>query len=508
MNRRTLLVAALSTSQAACETANQFGVVAGDAFSSSSPPYDSLPVIDLRRYGLDAAASGETNRAAFEQALAEAALNGGGVLQAPPGVFELDGTVTVNVSAVVIRGAGAATTWKFDPDYESVLFDFTGNGSSIWLCGITDCVFYSSNLVNKTAVRVTDGRSFLLQNVCIGHDHWPGPGSIGLHMRGRECLTVQGCQLICARPVLLDFNPNLATIHTDFFCFIDGICGSTEPTGIGVEIADGVNLSNIVWERFAFVLGKWAVKWADTRSPIGSYGVVFRDCRSEQASDATGYTLDLTSSAQRNQSVTVDGFVFDPGRNGLKLAGCDAVTLKSAQFNCGEGRTSLAIEFDSQTNLELINTTVQKGSSVELRNAVMVQGAPYNPAQTSITRSGRWRYDEGARISQRPAYGYNEAKVWQWSGTLGNNAALSTPVTRSAYACATVSATAYSSVGPIHCTGSAGWTRDGVTSKHGGSPNFVVGSSTGLRVVDGGSGLIVINTLGQPVELILDIVFR
>jgi hypothetical protein len=235
---------------------------------------------------------------------------------------------------------------------------------------------------------------------------------------------------------------------------------------------------------------------------------VFRDCRAEQASDPTGYTLELTTSSQRNQQVTIDGFVFDPGRNGLKLSKCDAVTLRNVQFNGGSGFTSLDIEFDSQTNLELINTTVQVGSSVALKNAVLIEGAPHNPMHTAITRSGRWRYDEGAVVSQKPAYGYNQANVWQWSGTLAAGAVLNTPVTRSAYSCATVTATAYAPVGPVHSTGTAGWTRDGVTTKHGGSANFVTDVSAGLRVVDGPSGLAIVNALGQPAELIVDIVFR
>jgi hypothetical protein len=515
VNRRTLLAAALTSSQAACEATQQFAPggdassLLGDSASSLlGDSFDALPTIDLRRFGLDAAASGATNRAAFEQALAEAALSGGGILQAPSGVFELDRTVTINTNGVLIRGAGSSTAWRFNPSYESVLFDFTRGTSSIWLCGVTDCVFYSSNLVNKTAVRVNDGRSFLLQNVCVGHGHWPGPGSVGLHTLGRECLTVSNWPMICARPVLIDVNQNDPTIHTDFFSFVNGVFGSTEQAGVAMEIADGVNLGNIVWERLAFVLGKWAVRWTDTTSRLASYGVVFRDCRSEQASDATGYTIELSSSAQRTQQLTIDGFIFDNARNGLKLSKCDAITLRNAQFNGGQGRTNLDIEFDSLTTLELTNTTVQAGSSVKLNKGVMIDGAPYNPTRTAMTRSGRWCYDESVPISQRPAYGYNEARVWQWSGSLATGAALSTPVTRSAYTCATVTATAYSEIGPVHCTGTAGWTRDGVTTKHGGSPNFVVDSLAGLRVADGGSGLIVINGLGRPVDLILDIVFR
>lgn len=472
--------------------------------------YEDLPVIDLRRYGLAAAAAGAVNRAALEQAMDVAAVLGGAILQAPPGTFTIDATVAFDVDNVHLRGCGRSTVWKFDPAGADVLFDFDRGASSVWFCGVSDCIFFSTNAVNKTAVRVRDAREFHYERIAIAQGSWQGSGSIGLHMLGREMLWYRDCFVLCARPVVIDINPNFATINTDFFRFENSQIGSTEVTGTAVELLNGVNYSNLKFEQVAFLLGKWCVKWIDTTSTINSYMLSFEDCRSEQATDATGYVIELTSTVQQQQNIDLRGMRFDNARNGLKVTKPQAISILNSTFDGGVGRTNLNIVFDSRSTLTLIESHLQVGSTVTLTNAVLAEGSSFNPAETVIPRNVVYRFDEGGTtVTHRPQYAMNSLKKWSWRGMLANGGTMNTPVTRAAYTCAFVKISAYAAVGPIHCGGAAIWTKNGAMTKVGGSANFVVAAvGVELRVLDGGSGLVIINVLGQDVSIAVDIEFE
>lgn len=467
-----------------------------------------LPIIDLRRYGLDAAASGATNRAALDSAINVASALGGAILQAPSGSFTIDATVAIDVNSILIRGVGRGTIWVFDPAGADVLFDFDQGGSSSEFCGIADCQFSSSNSSAKTAIRVDDARTFRVQNVLIAQGSWAGAASIGINVRGRELVYIRECQILCARPVVYGINPNHATIHTDFCVIEDGILGSTETTGACLEFEDGVNISNMVVSRIAFVLGKWGIKWVDTTSTIDSYALSIKDCRTEQATGATGYSIELNSTAQDIKQVLIEKFYFDPGRNGLKLRKAEDVTLRSSSFTGGSGVTNLDVTFQAATKLTLENTFVQLLSTATLTNSVLVEGAVHNAGFSLLPMDAKYRYDEGAVASQKPALGYNSRKKWSYQGTLANNGTLTTPITRASYTCARVDVSAYSATGPIHCGGAAVWTKDGTMTKIGGSANFVVAAvGVELRCLDGGSGLVIVNVLGQSITLVIDVEF-
>jgi hypothetical protein len=484
----------------------------GEVTAGVLPPnmqYSDLPIVDLRRYGMSASASGATNRAAIEAALDVAAVLGGAILQAPPGTLNIDATVTIDVDNVLIRGVGRATIWKFDPAGADVLFDFDRGASSIWFCGIESCQFSSANSIAKTAVRVRDGREFYYRGIVIAQGAWAGAASIGLQTLGREMLFYRDNFVLCARPVVIDVNPNFSTIHTDFYRFENSQIGSTETLGIAIEILNGVNYSHISFVSVAFLLGKWGVKWTDTTSTINSFGLLMDQCRWEQATDAAGYCIELTSTVQQQQQIDLRACYFDNARNGLKLTKPQAVSLLNCSLGGGVGRTNFNIVFDTRSTLSLIETHVQVGSTVTLTNALLAEGSSFNAAETVIPRNVVYRYDNGAVISQFPQYRMNSLKSWSWRGTLNNGATLSTPITQALYSNAFIKISGYSATGPIHVGGAAIWTKNGVMTKVGGSANFVVvPAGVELRVQDGGSGLVIINVLGQNISLAVDIEFE
>jgi hypothetical protein len=467
----------------------------------SNTEHPSLPVIDLRRYGLSDTASAATNSAAIEAAKEVANTLGGSILQAPPGVFTVAGNV-IDDNCIIIRGVGRGTVWRYDGS--DVCFDFDRGASSSEFCGVLDCQFYSANSNNKTAIRVDDARTFWVRNVLIAQGNWLGSSSIGINTRGRELVYIKECQILCARPIVLGVNPNYSTLHTDFFIIEDGILGSTETTGAAVECEDGVNISNLVHQRIAFVLGKWAFKWVDTTSTIDSYAIKFRDCRSEQASDATGFTIELNSTVQDHKQVLIEGFYFDPGRGGLKLRKPEDVTVRVSSFPGGGGVTNFDITFQSLTKLNLENTFVQALSTATLTNAVLVRGSYHTTAATSLPMDAEYIYDQAAVISQKPSLTYNSVKEWHYAGTLADDAILNLPI--SDVNGVTLAHVKVSAVGATqHEGGEVTFSQRGIKSLGGSSAFVLTNTDANLCVYDSGTDdMVVRNRLGETVVVLID----
>jgi hypothetical protein len=462
---------------------------------------------DLRRYGLKESATGEINRRAFEDGIAVAEQAGGAVLTAPSGDFTIDVTVTVDVDNVVIEGATiGATIWRFNPGSADVLFHFTRSASSVVRSGIRNCNFVSSNSNTKTAVRFDDARQCIFERIAINSGDWPGSGSIGLHTTGRDFIRFRDCDLECARPWLIGVNANSGNLHVDMFEIVGVQFATTETSGKNVEVETGVEFSNTRFVNCDFAGGKYGFFWDDTTSSIASFKLAFISCRTEQTTDDTGHSVYVASTAQNLQDLYFENFHFDPGMNGLYCRKVQRITLNNSTFVGGAGITNLDITFDSLTELRLHNTLVQTGSTVTLTNAVLVEATPFATSQSAIARNAVYRYDEAAVISQRTALGYNSKRIWAYTGTLANNGTLNTPITRAAYTACVVSVVAYSATGPVKAGGSAVWFTDGTTTKIGGTANFVVAAAGAeIRCLDGGSGLVVINTLGQTATLMITI---
>lgn len=468
-----------------------------------TPRDTSYAPFDLRRYGLHERATGETNRVAIEDGIEVARAAGGGVLKAPSGDFTIDATVTLDVDNTVIEGATiGATLWRFNPASADILFHLTNGASSIVRSGIRNCLFISSNTTTKTAVRIDDGRQCIFERIGINLGAWPGSGSIGLHTTGRDFLRFRDCDIECARPWLVGANANFATIHVDLFEIVGCQFATTETSGKNVEVETGVEFSNMRFVNCDFAQGAYGFFWDDTTTTIASFKLAFINCRTEQSTDDTGYSIYIASTAQNLQDLYIENFHFDPDMGGLYCRKVQRVTLNNSTFVGGAGITNLDITFESGTELRLHNTLVQASSTATLTNAVLVEGTPFSTATSAIPRSAVYRYDEGAVISQKLPLGGSGLRHWEYEGSLANNGTINTPITRALFSSCHVTVTAYSATGPVKAGGSAVWFTDGTTTKIGGTANFVVAAAGAeIRCLDGGSGLVVINTLGQTVKI-------
>ena len=104
-----------------------------------------LPIVDVRRYGFDQAASAERNTAGIESAIAALTRVSGvtaGTIQLPPGLFAVDSRTIDVPQYVVLRGAGMrATVLQTGNDGRgNALFRLGGPSSAVlkYGCGLTD----------------------------------------------------------------------------------------------------------------------------------------------------------------------------------------------------------------------------------------------------------------------------------------------------------------------------------------------------------------------------------
>lgn len=476
----------------------------------------NLPFIPLVRYGLSSAASAATNLAALQAAREVARFLGGGVLVAPPGTFAMDATFTVDLDRCYIRGQGRGVTyWNFNPAAGGVLFHFKKPaGGEINQVGVVGCSFTSANTQNKTAILLEGARGSKVEDIGSTLTSWQGAGSIGLHTKGWDTLQASRLQILCARPILIDVNPYHASIHCDHFRFCDLECGSTLAAGKVIEIANGVNISNLTFDGYqAWLLGKYGLYWNDTNSTISSYALQISGLRSEQAQDATGHSIYLATANQSLQDISIRCAHFDNARQGVYLRGAHRVAIDDSTFPGGAGVTNLDITFNAQTSLHLRNTFLQQGSSVTLTNGRQLYEAPPPLSNMPISTTAHWVFDTGV-LSTRGAYSVNGTKRISYVGQIAQGATLNLPITTANATAGYIVVNAHSPTGPIKSGGIAGFTKGSganvLLTKWGGDATFVVAGVTTpeLRLVDNGGGtLVLINVLGQAVTVVLDIVF-
>lgn len=476
---------------------------------------------DVRRYGADptgVADSFAAIQAAIDVA-AEMAAGVGGFVVFPEGTFRCTDELLVASNRVHLRGAGMyATRIVFDPAANGTLLTYDRGASQSVQCSLADLTLWSDDATYvKTALDVYDTVQFTCRNVVIsgsivtaGTQYWSDgtDASIGLRARGREFGIFRNLFISADRPLLLSPNPNISVIGADHFHFTDiYLIANANPC---VEVEDGVVLSNVTFDGAQpWVKGTHGLYWVDASNANVSFAVSLKNVRTEQGTSAAADSIHIDLTGSPLQSLLVENSYLDNARDGIYLRGVETITLDNAYATGGVGRTNLDITFTATVQLELVNSYAFVGGTVTLTNAVLVRGSPFNANEVVIPKSALYRYNEAAVISQRPEFGYGDRKHWSYTGALAQSGTLSTPITRALYTAAIVKVAAYSATGPIHCGGSAVWTKNGGMTKIGGSANFVTAGVTTpeLRVIDGGSGLVVVNVLGQDVTIMIDVEF-
>ena len=328
----------------------------------------------------------------------------GGTANIPVGTHSLASTFTFTGDRLNTVGAGKlATIIQFDPASADVAFEINKPGAGGSFQGSFKGIgFYSTNSVDKTAIRLYNQANYEIADIAISTGGWLGD-SIGIQTLGRQSLHLHNSEIVCARPVVHSVNPEHATIAVDHFLLEHLELIGTSATRPVVELEDGVVLSNYTLRNVAIVRGKDGVLWEDTTSTGVSYSALFENIRTEQALDSAAYSFRLGSTAQSFQSVSFRNIYLDSGRNGIRLRNAQSITLDSVVFAMSSG-TALDVTFIAGTVLVMKNCRFV-GGAITLTNAKLAfssQLGASSPSQRGAFEV--WVYQDPADL-QDPKVG-------------------------------------------------------------------------------------------------------
>lgn len=161
--------------------------------------------------------------------------HGGAVVYFPPGEYVIKSTLRVPNHRTHVIGAGHwVTKLVFAPDEDPaklpnesyVLWEFKASVDTnvfkneawdpstnvLWSCAIKGMTIFSDapyDHLKKTAIKLVDLQTMCVEGIQV-HNSFRGTGSIGLHILGRDTISINRVELTTERPVVIGRNPNSA----------------------------------------------------------------------------------------------------------------------------------------------------------------------------------------------------------------------------------------------------------------------------------------------------------
>jgi hypothetical protein len=351
---------------------------------------DTVSVKDFGAVG-----NGATNdTAAFQAALDAIKARGGGEVVIPQGTYLITSTLLYDGQRFNIRGDGRqASVILFNPASTSVCFNLdtpgAGGQNQSTISGLG---FTSSNTVNKTAIRLYNVANVRVSEIAIANGGWQGTGSIGVRTFGRQFVTIENCEILCARPIVFSANPVWPSLGVDHFKVLNCEIGSTEGVGNAtIDLGNGVAPPNLTIRGNAIVLGAVGIRGVDTTSGAASFNVRIDDNRFEQGADASAYCIDLDYSTYSLQTLVCVGNHYDSTRNGLRLRGALRVHLIGEHFPQSGARVNVNIDLIAGSELN-INGCYGANGVKTITNARAVQT---NAENTATVWSERYVFNAG-----------------------------------------------------------------------------------------------------------------
>lgn len=266
-----------------------------------------------------------------------------------PGYYRIVGAPlsVVNQQRVRVRGAGLyGSIFSWEPNVTGQAFwNFNKGGNILFQCSLTGIGITSPDTTrDKIGIEVRDNSMHTIRDVQI--TGWSsGTGSIGIEHRGRELNVIDHVEISAERPIYLNDNPN-STIDNDHLWMTDCYLQPASNQAC-LEVASGVNLTNVVCEKHAWVGGTFGFKWIDTTSSQASLSLVLRDIRREQATDVTSYAVKINHnfglSVLRVENFICGGEV----ERGFHLRKTNFVSMQGVQYTSTSG---IALDADSTVN--------------------------------------------------------------------------------------------------------------------------------------------------------------
>ena len=321
-------------------------------------------------------------------------LPNGGIAYLPRGNWTLPSTYTFAGQRLRIEGEGQNSSQiVYSPAADGVALAFNNGTAGGVYQGRISGVGFSSDAANtfaKTAISLVNCADFEVSRIGISGGNWPGD-SIGIRSYGRQTLSIHHCEIACARPLVFSKNATYPSLNTDHYDVFRCEISSTSATRPAIEFEDGVAFSTTTLRNLAITGGKDGILWNDTTSSAASFGLGIHTVRFEQGMDPSGYCINLASTAQTLQTLTIRDVTLDTVRNGIRLRRAQRVLMENVSFNMGAGKVALDMTFEAGCRLTLINCYGQTGATFTLTNAKCIR----RELNAAGVINEEWIFDDG-----------------------------------------------------------------------------------------------------------------
>jgi hypothetical protein len=402
------------------------------------------------------------------------------------GQYYLASTVTIGNDRFKLRGDGPyASRIRFAPTADDVALEVTKGASPVYAAHISGLGFKSTvSAYAQTAIKLNDVKGCVVEDIVINDGDWPGVGSTFLRFAGRDTAEVRNVRASTNRPLVLGPNPNSTALTADHFHIhmAELICDLS--TGKCIEMEDGFVFTNSTFgPALALVGGKYGMYRHDTTSVIAPYCVEIIGLRTEQGTDATGWSYYDDSTHLAVQNWTMRNSHLDPARNGVYLRDHLRITFDSVNFTSST-KEHVNITGIQGTVVIFRNCYFEPGGTKTMTNLRRVEALmPQYQSASTLSEYEVWVYDDGTVSDQTPII-RNNVKIWEYEFSIVNNGVLTTPC-NSLGKGATIMVT-----GAVH-SGIGSFTSAGATTKIGGTANFSVTNAAGnLCFTDLGGGVV------------------
>lgn len=336
---------------------------------------DHVSPVSILAFGADP--SGETDSTAAIQAAINAATNGVGTVDFPPGTYVVSNTLRIVAHGTHLKGHGTLQTFiQFQPIADTVdafgrapCFQFDGGTTVLSSCSISDMTFSSTDTTyQKVMVEMRDVSEFRAEH--LRGTQWAGNSSMGLLVRGREFIYVQDCTISCPRVVTIGSNPNNSQDCSDQSSYINCYFTGTSPTDNLFTIDDGVTVGPTLLLNVHMNGGLNGLYWNDTSSTARSDTIRLIGCRYEQTQGyiTGGWGIYLHKAGGQGGIIHIEDWSGGNSNdyNGIHITGL-APTLTNCEFQGTGGVHGLQLPDGPATlracRMNLNNALVDFGGS-------------------------------------------------------------------------------------------------------------------------------------------------
>ena len=341
------------------------------------------------------------------------------------GTYKIGNTVTLNKNRVNLVGQGPqATILLYTPIRAGTAIFVYKSGAACVQNMIKGFGIQSADTHNfkKVAIQCRNVEELKIEDVAI--NPWNGSrASIGFQSRGKHMVSLLNCSIRADICISIEDNPD-NTIDIDHYNFHNTYL--IADIGSCVQVADGVNLTNVTFDGFqAWAPKTYGFYWKDTTAAGISANLSFNNVRIEQETDAGAYLFYI------QHKVGLYNLLFENVYGGLTSKGfylrkCLHTTLKNViYYNVSKNE---ALNADTSVHpLVLINCFWQIGTTFNLGNLIKrfssVEGS-YNLPRNAIYGISYYQ-SAGGDDSYYPWYDgihVNDVVEYSFTETLANGA--------------------------------------------------------------------------------------